>query len=74
MIREIIVTAKTIEEAVKNGAEMLGIEVEKVENGYVYVDYCWDCELYTLVTDDSDNIKSIVTKEQFAQMEYKVGE
>ena len=32
MIREIIVTAKTIEEAVKNGAEMLGIEVEKVEN------------------------------------------
>ncbi|MBE6687763.1 MAG: protein jag [Ruminococcaceae bacterium] len=32
MIREIIVTAKTIEEAVKNGAEQLGVDIEKVEN------------------------------------------
>ncbi len=32
MIREIITTAKTIDEAVKNGAEKLGIAVEKVES------------------------------------------
>lgn len=32
MIREIIVAAKTVEEAVKNGAEKLGVSVEKVEN------------------------------------------
>lgn len=32
MIREITVTAKTIEEAVKNGAENLGVAVEKVEH------------------------------------------
>ena len=32
MIREIVVTAKTIDEAVKNGAEKLGVAVEKVQN------------------------------------------
>lgn len=31
MIREVVVTAKTIEQAVKNGAEVLGISVENVE-------------------------------------------
>jgi len=32
LIREIIVTAKTIDEAVKNGAENLGIGIEKVQH------------------------------------------
>ncbi len=32
MIREIIVTAKTVEEAVKNGAEKLGVSVERIQN------------------------------------------
>ena len=32
MIREIIVTAKTIDDAVKNGAETLGIAIEKAQH------------------------------------------
>lgn len=53
---------------------MNGYRVEKIEDGYVYVDYCWDCELYTLVTNNSDNIKTIITKEQFASIEYRLEE
>lgn len=66
--------SKNITDLIEVGDYVNGYKVEKIEDGYIYVDYCWDCELYTLVTNDSDNIKSIVTKEQFANMEYKVEE
>ena len=51
---------------------MNGYKVEKIENGFIYVDYCFDCSLYTMVTDKVENIKSIVTHEQFNSIKYEV--
>ena len=49
-----------------------GYKVEKKANGLIYVDYCWDCNLYTMVTNKIDDIKSIVTKQAFESIKYKV--
>lgn len=49
-----------------------GYKVEKIENGYIYVDYCFDCSLYTMITDKAENIKSIVTHESFNSIKYEV--
>lgn len=51
-----------------------GYKVEKKAIGLIYVDYCWDCNLYTMVTKQMEDIKSIVTKEQFESIKYKVGD
>ena len=59
-----------------NGSQVIRIE-EHNEELYVYVqetEYCNACDEEENIYYKEDTIKSIVTKEQFESMEYKVGE
>ena len=71
---EIIKHSFNIIDLIEEGDFVNGYKVEKIKDGYVYVDYCWDCNLYTLVTNEPDNIKTILTKEQYEANCYKVKE
>lgn len=64
--------SKNIIDLIEVGDYVNGYKVEKVEDGYIYVDYCWDCNLYTMVTNEIENIKSIVTKEMMKSVEYRI--
>lgn len=59
-----------------NGSKVVRIEVHN-EELYVYVqetEYCNACDEEENIYYKEDTIKSIVTKEQFSQMEYRIGE
>ena len=59
-----------------NGSMVVRIE-EHDEKLYVYVQetqYCYACDEEENIYYKEDTIKSIVTKEQFSQMEYRIGE
>ena len=71
---QIVKHSKNIIDLIEVGDYVNGYKVEKKGNGLIYVDYCWDCNLYTMVTKQIEDIKSIVTKEQFETMKYKLEE
>ena len=79
----IIKASYNIIDLIKENDYINGLRVEKNKYGELYTSYVYYggdigkmCEVYTtwLKEYKEDNIYSIVTKEQFSQMEYKVVE
>lgn len=79
--KDIIKASYNIIDLIEVGDYVNGLKVTNVDGTYhgrkdkaIYCDYCQDKETgkWTMIYDDE--IKSIVTKEQFSQMEYKVGD
>lgn len=77
----IIKSSPNIIDLIEVGDYVNGLKVSSVGGTYygrkdkaIYCDYCENKETgkWTMIYDDE--IKSIVTKEQFSSMEYKVGE
>lgn len=65
--------SENIIDLIEVGDYVNGYKVEKIEvNRVICVDYCFDCKRYTLATNNPENIKSIVTHQQFNSMKYEV--
>lgn len=58
---------------VEVGDYVNGEKVLHIENGKLYVEFSYEIDDYTSYVDNK-NIKNIVTKEQFAQMQYNFEE
>jgi len=79
--KDVIKSSPNIIDLIEVGDYVNGLKVSRVGGTYhgrkdkaIYCDYCVDKETgkWTMIYDDE--IKSIVTKEQFSQMEYRIEE
>jgi len=70
-LEKIIKSSSNIIDLIEVGDYVNGKKVDSISNGYVYEEF--DFDTATAICSEQ-NIKSIVTKEQFANIEYRIGE
>lgn len=70
---DILKSSPNIIDLIEVGDYVNGCLVSEIKDKWLILNYA-DIETYEQLERKNENIKTIVTKEQFEQMEYKVGE
>ena len=70
---DVIKSSPNIIDLIEVGDYVNGCLVSEIKDKWLILNYA-DIETYEQLERKNENIKTIVTKEQFSQMEYRIGE